>query len=126
MTVASTVEAKASSRGSSTAPAAAASKVAGVQPRDLRGIRRFNTLAHWGYGTAWGLFRGALGTVGLHGPVASLLHFAAVLGTEQAILPALGVSAPTPRYGAKATVLDSLHHAVYVAASGVTYDRLRS
>lgn len=126
MTVASTIESKASSRGSSTAPAAAAGEVIGVQARDLQGIRRFNTLAHWGYGTMWGLFRGALDTAGLRGPVASLLHFAAVLGTEQAILPALGVSAPTPRYGAKATVTDSLHHAVYAATSGVTYDRLRS
>lgn len=126
MTAASTLESRAGSRGPSTAPAAAAGEVVGVQARDLQGIRRFNALAHWGYGTLWGLFRGTLDTAGLRGPVASLLHFAAVIGTEQAILPALGLSAPTPRYGAKATMIDSLHHAVYATTSGLTYERLRS
>lgn len=124
MTVASTVEAKVNGRGASTTPAQAAGKVAGVVPRDDAGEQRFNTLAHWGYGTAWGVFRGALAVVGLRGPVASLLHLVAVLGTEQAMLPALGVAAPTPRYGLKAAGTDTLHHIVYAAASGVAYDYL--
>jgi len=125
MTVSSTVEAKASGREASTAPAEAAGKVAGVQPRDERGKQRFNTLVHWGYGTGWGVFRGVLEVIGLRGPAASLTHFAAVFGAEQAVLPALGVGSPTPCYGARATAIDSLHHAVYAAVTGVTYDLLR-
>lgn len=124
MTVSSTAEARLSGRGASTTPAAAAGKVAGVVPRDEAGERRFNTLAHWGYGTAWGVFRGALGVAGLRGPVASLVHLIAVLGTEQALLPALGVAAPTPRYGLKAAGTDTFHHAVYASASGLAYDHL--
>lgn len=124
MTVSSTIEAKLSRREPSTTPAAAAGRVAGVVPRDSTGEQRFNTLAHWGYGIAWGAFRGALGVLGLRGPAASLVHLLAVLGTEQALLPALRVAAPTPRYGLKAAGTDALHHIVYAGVSGLAYDHL--
>jgi hypothetical protein len=124
MTISSTAEAKLTGRGASTTPADAAGKVVGVMPRDEAGEQRFNTMAHWGYGTAWGIFRGALGVIGLRGPAASLVHLIAVLGTEQALLPALGVAAPTPSYGAKATATDTLHHLVYAGVSGLAYDNL--
>lgn len=77
-------------------------------------------MAHWVYGTTWGTFREVLDVIGLRGPVASLVHLIAVLGAEQALLPALGVAAPTPSYGAKAAATD----AVYVGASGLAYDYL--
>jgi hypothetical protein len=96
MTVSRTAEAKLSGRGPSTTPAAAAGKVAGVVPRDEAGERRFNTLAHWGDGTAWGVVRDALDLCGLRGPAATLVHLIVVLGAEQAVLPALGVAKPTP------------------------------
>jgi hypothetical protein len=76
-------------------------------PRDEAGERRFNTVAHWVYGTTWGTFREVLDVIGLRGPVASLVHLIAVLGAEQALLPALGVAAPTPSYGAKAAATDA-------------------
>ncbi|MGH3898948.1 MAG: hypothetical protein ACRDTA_12005 [Pseudonocardiaceae bacterium] len=125
MTVSSTTEAKLNGRAASTTPAQAAGKVAGVIPRDEAGERRFNTLAHWGYGTAWGVFRGMLDVAGLRGPLASLVHFVAVLGAEQAMLPALGVGSPTPSYGAKAAGIDALHHAVYAGTTGAAYDYLQ-
>jgi hypothetical protein len=49
---------------------------------------------------------------------------AAVLGTEQALPPALGIAAPTPYYGAKAVATDTLHHLVYAGVSGLAYDHL--
>jgi hypothetical protein len=52
------------------------------------------------YGTAWGIFRGALDVAGLRGVAASLVHLIAVLGAEQALLP------------------------VYAGASGLAYDYL--
>jgi hypothetical protein len=117
MTVASIAEAKLSGRGPSTAPAQAAGKVAGVVRRDEAGERRFNMLAHRGYGTMWGLFRGALDVVGLRGPTATLVHLVAVL-------PTLRVAELTPRYRMKAFGTDALHHAVYAGASGLAYDHL--
>lgn len=124
MTVSSTVEARLSGRGSSTAPADAAGRVAGVQPRDDEGEQRFNSLAHWGYGASWGIARAALGVVGLTGPLASAAHFGAVWGAEQAVLPALDVAAPTWTYGGQALATDVLHHAVYAVTAGAAYDWL--
>lgn len=124
MTVSSTVEAKATGRGASTTPAQALGKVAGVQPRDEAGEQRLNTIAHWGYGTAWGLGRAALDLAGLRGPWATAAHFGAVLLAEQAMMPALGVGSPTPSYGMKAMATDAFHHAVYATATGAAYDYL--
>lgn len=124
MTVSSTLEAKATGRGSSTTPAQAVGKLAGVQPADEAGEMRFNNIAHWGYGTAWGAFRGLLDVGGLRGPLASVAHFAAVWGAEQAIMPALGLGKPTPAYGVQATATDSLHHVVYAGTTGAAYDML--
>ncbi|MGH4026339.1 MAG: hypothetical protein ACRDRV_17330 [Pseudonocardiaceae bacterium] len=126
MTVSSSTEAKVTGREASTMPTEAAGKVAGVQPGDEQGVQRFNTLAHWGYGTVWGVFRGLLEASGLRGPRASLVRFVAVLGTEQAILPALGVGSPAfvtapRRPGSTASITPSMR-----AVTGAVYDRLRA
>jgi hypothetical protein len=124
MTVSSTLEMRLNRRDPSTAPADAAATVLGVQPTD-EGEPRFNTLSHWGYGTAWGTVRGLLGLLPVPPPAASALHLSAVWGAEQAVLPALDVGAPVWRYGGKAVATDSLHHAVYAAATGLAYEWLR-
>ena len=139
MTVSSTIEAKASGRGASTPPAPGsaarsgptsffcpsnASSVVGIKPTDAAGEARLNSIAHWGYGTTWGIARGALDLLRLRGRVASLVHFCAVLGAEQILLPALGVSKPTPSYGAAAFATDTLHHGVYAVTTGLAYDYL--
>lgn len=124
MTVSSTVEAKLSGRGASSTPADALETVTKVQPVDDSGEARLNTLGHWGYGTSWGTARGLLDEVGLRGPLASVAHFAAVLGAEQVLLPALGVAKPTPAYGATAAATDALHHAMYAGTVGLVYDWL--
>lgn len=121
MTLSSTVEAKVSGRGSSTTPADAAGKVAGVEPTD-QGEARFNSLVHWGYGIGWGAVRGLIGLIGLRGPTATAAHLGAVWGTEQMLLPALDVGAPVWTYGAQAVGTDVLHHTVYAAATGLAYD----
>jgi hypothetical protein len=125
MTVSSTAEAKLNGREASTTPAQAAGRVARVTPRDKTGELRFNTLAHWGYGTIWGVFRGMLDIAGLRGPLASLLHLTAVWGAEQVLLPVLGVGSPTPSYGAKAAGIDAWHHVVYAGTAGAVYDYIR-
>jgi len=129
MTIASTIEMKLRRRPASSTPADAAGKVLGVQPRDEAGKRRFGTLVHYAYGTAWGLGRAALGAAlctssrrrrrsALVEPIA---FFAAVWGAALAMLPALGVAKPFWRWGAKEVAIDALHHSVYAAATDGAY-----
>ncbi len=124
MTVSSTLEANLSGRGASSTPADALSAALRVRPDGEAGEQRLNTVAHWGYGTAWGAVRGVLAAMGLRGPAAGLLHFALVWGGEQAVLPSLGVGSPTPKYGAKATATDVAHHVVYAVATSAAYEWL--
>lgn len=124
MTVSSTLEARLRERGASTAPAQAAAKVLGVEPVDEEAMARFASLVHWGYGTAWGGVRGLLTTAGLSGPTATAAHLGLLWGSEQVMLPALGVAPPLPEMGLKEASIDALHHLVYAAATGITYSLL--
>ncbi len=124
MTLSSTIETKASGREPSSTPADAVAVVARVQPTDQVGQSRLNIAAHRSYGIGWGIARAVLDLLGLRGPVATAAHFGAVLGAEQALLPALGVAKPTPARRAAAAAADALHHAVYAGACGLAYDYL--
>lgn len=124
MTVSSTLEMKARGRAASTAPADAAGKVLGVEPKDEAGEARFSTIVHWGYGTGWGAVRGVIGAAGLGGPAATAAHLGAVWGSEQVMLPALGVAPPFWTWGAKEVGIDAFHHLVYAAATGAAYSLL--
>ncbi len=124
MTVSSTLEAKLRDRGSSSAPADAAGKVLGVQPRDEAGKARFSNVVHWSYGTSWGAVRGLLHAAGVDGVAATTLHFAAVWGSAQVMLPALDV-APAPWDSPREEVaIDAFHHAVYALATGLAFSAL--
>ena len=124
MTVSSTLEAKLRQRGSSSAPADAAEKVLGVQPRDPDGQARFSTVVHWGYGTSWGAVRGLIHATGLDGGKAAAAHFAAIWGSAQAMLPALDVAPPLWKSEPKEIAIDAFHHAVYAVATGVAFAAL--
>ena len=124
MTISSTAEMKIRGRPASNAPAVAAGKVLGVEPKDEEGEARFSTLVHWGYGTGWGIVRGLVGTAGLEGPAAAAAHFGAVWGAEQVMLPALNVAPPFWTWGAKEVGIDAFHHLVYVTATSVAYSIL--
>lgn len=124
MTVSSTLEMKLSGRPASQTPAQAAEAVLQVEPKDEESEAQFSNLVHWGYGTGWGAVRGLLASTGLSGPVATAAHLGLVWGAEQVVLPALDVSAPVFKYGAKATATDLLHHTVYAAATGLAYSYL--
>jgi len=124
MTISSTVEMRLRGCAASSTPAKAAAKVLGVEPIDEESEARFSNLVHWGYGTAWGGARGLLGAAGLSGPAATAAHFGAVWGSEQVMLPALGVAPPLTEWGAKEVAIDVLHHIVYVGATGMAYSLL--
>lgn len=124
MTISSTVEAKLRGRASSTAPADAAGKVLGVRPVNEAGGTRFSNVVHWMYGTSWGGVRGVLHAAGVDGPRATAAHFAAVWGSEQVMLPALGVAPPLWEWGAAEVLIDAFHHAVYVLATSAAFAAL--
>ena len=124
MTVSSTLEAKLRQRGSSSAPADAAGKVLGVQPRDEAGEARFATVMHWSYGTSWGAVRGLLHAAGLDGPGAGVAHFAAVWGSAQVMLPLLDIAPPPWESDPKEIAIDAFHHAVYAAFTALAFDAL--
>lgn len=121
MTVSSTLEMKLSGRAASETPAQAAEKVLKVEPEDAQSEGQFSNLVHWGYGTSWGPVRGLIGAAGLEGPRATATHFLAVWGTEQVMLPSLGVAPPFWQWGAKEVAIDAFHHLVYAGATGVAY-----
>ena len=123
MTISSTVEMKLRGRAASSAPAQAA-RVLGVEPVDEEAEARFSNLVHWAYGTAWGGARGLLAAAGLSGPAATAAHLGAVWGSEQVMLPALGVTPPLTEWGVKEVAIDALHHVVYAGATGVAYSLL--
>ena len=119
MTVSSTLEMKIRDRQASNAPAEAAGKVLGDSEQ-----ARFSNLVHWGYGTLWGTVRGLIDAAGLEGKEAAAAHFLAVWGSEQVMLPALGVTPPFWQWGAKEVAIDAFHHLVYAGATGVAYAAL--
>lgn len=121
MTASSTIEMKLRGRPASSAPAAAASKVLGVEPKGQSEKARFSSIVHWGYGTSWGAVRGLIGAAGLRGLRANAAHLGAVWGAEQAMLPALGVAPPFWEWGPKEVASDAFHHLVYASATGAAY-----
>ena len=98
MTISSTIEMKQRGRPASSAPARAAAKVLGVEPVNEQSEARFSTLVHWGFGAVW--------------------------GSEQVMLPTLGVAPPFTEWGAKEVAIDALHHLVYAGATGIAYSLL--
>jgi hypothetical protein len=125
MTVSSTVEARLRHRKPSSAPARATAKVLGIGSfADEIAQARFNDLAHWGYGTAWGAVRGLLDALGLPPRAATAAHAAAVWGGAQVALPALDVAPPAIFWAPREIAIDALHHTVYAIAAGIAYELL--
>ena len=126
MTVSSTVEMRLRGRGPSTAPADAAMKVLGIESFcDDATKSRFSTAVHWGYGTAWGVPRAAFDAAGLSPAVATAAHGGALWGSEQVMLPALGVAPPLREWGAVEVAIDAAHLLVYALATSLAYEALR-
>jgi hypothetical protein len=125
MTMSSTVEARIRQRKASSAPARATAKVLGITSFDDEiAEARFNDLAHWGYGTGWGVVRGLLDAVGLPPRAATVAHGAAVWGSAQVALPALDIAPPAIFWAPGEIAIDVFHHAVYAIATGLAYELL--
>lgn len=121
MTAGQTIEMRITGRQGSDTPATAAQRLLRIERFESDAAReRFSSLVHWGYGTGWGVVRGALGT--FVSPVAAdAALFAGVWGGEQVIMPALDISEPTVKMGTQAIVMDGGFHALYAVATGLAF-----
>jgi hypothetical protein len=124
ITVSQMIEMKINGREPSDAPVKAVDQVLNVKPTSDEDKEKVSQEIHWTYGTAWGVVRGLISLTGLSGIPASLLHFAAIWGTELYMLPALKVAPPVTEEEPDAIVIDALHHAVYAAAAGLAFDAI--
>ncbi len=125
MTVSSTLEARLRHRKPSSAPARATAKALGITSfEDDIARARFNDLAHWGYGTGWGMVRGLLDAAGLPPRAATVAHGAAIWGSAQITLPALDIAPPAIFWAPQEIAIDAFHHTVYAVATGIAYELL--
>ena len=125
MTVSSTLEMRLRGREPSTAPADAAMKLLGIEGFCDDGAKsRFSNAVHWVYGTSWGVPRALLDAAGLGPAAATAAHGGALWGSEQVMLPALGVAPPLWEWGPVEIAIDALHHLVYTVAASVAYEAL--
>ena len=97
------------------------SRIRTDEPKGHEQEARFSNMVHWGYGTSWGVARCLISASGLNGPRAAGTHFLAVWGSEQVMLPALGVAPPFWKWGVKEVSIDAFHHLVYAGATSVVY-----
>lgn len=124
ITASQTIEMKITGREDSETPAKAVEEIFDIEPESEAAEKELSTLAHFGYGTAWGAFRGLLGACGIKGPLATVLHFAAISGAAMVMLPQLKLAPPPTKEKPRQLAMESLHHAVYAIAAGVTFDAL--
>jgi hypothetical protein len=125
MTVSSTAEMKLRGREASTAPADAAAKLLGIEGFcDDATKSRFSNAVRWVYGSSWGVPRALLDAAGLSPAAATAAHGGALWGSEQVMLPALGVAPPLWAWGATQVAIDAVHHVVYAVATSVAYEAL--
>jgi hypothetical protein len=124
ITVSQMIEMKITGRQPSDTPVNVASQVTGATPANKSEKEKLNNGIHFAYGTTWGAVRGLLGLAGLKGPAATLVHFAAIWGTELVMLPQYDVAPPVNEQDPKSLGVDALHHAVYAVVSGLVYDAL--
>lgn len=130
ITAAQLIDMQLTDREPSTAPAEAAGKVLGVEPRGETdekkeiNTEKFSNIIHWAYGTSWGATRSLLSFAGIKGWKASVWQFTAIWGTAMFMLPALKVAPPVKKWGLGVIAKDALFHAVYAIVAGYVFDKL--
>jgi hypothetical protein len=125
MTVSSTIEARLRGRPFSTAPAKAATRALGIEQfDDGAAYARFSNLVHWGYGTAWGVARGVMRSLGVSPGLATPAHFAALWGSALYSLPKYEVAPPVTEWAGEDIAIDVFHHLVYIGTTALAYELL--
>jgi uncharacterized membrane protein YagU involved in acid resistance len=117
-------------RQPSVVPGRAANKmlsIVGVPQLEGAALKVLSTWTHYLYGAAWGVVLWVLlSTLELPIAAALPLFFVIVWGTEQVELPALGLTPPSWKWGAKEVAIDLGHHVVFAIGSVVGWALLGS
>ncbi len=124
ITISQMIEMKITKREPSSAPVDAVAKVLAVKETAEEKKSKVAQEVHWTYGTSWGVVRGLLSLAGLKSWQANLLHFLAIWGTEQVMLPSLKLAPPIDEEKPEAIAIDVMHHLVYALAAGFVYDAI--
>jgi hypothetical protein len=97
-------------------------KVVGITPTDAEHERRLSIMAHWGYGSTWGLSLAAMQALGVrHVPAMGAL-LAAQLGAEMIVMPAFDLFPPPKQWGHRAVVSSVYQHAIYALAAVTAFE----
>jgi hypothetical protein len=121
ITASQLIESRVRDREPSTAAAEAVEHVLEIDPRHGKAEQKLNNVAHFGYGTAWGVPRGLLGAFGLGTMPATLLHFLGVQAAAMIVVPKTTDSPPVTKWPKRELAIETLHHLVYAATAGVVY-----
>jgi hypothetical protein len=100
-------------------------KVLGISAKDKEHERRLSIMAHWGYGSTWGMSLAAVRALGVRGPAAIGAVLAGQLGAEMIVMPALGLFSPPSKWGRRALVSSVYQHAIYAVAAVAALEWLR-
>jgi hypothetical protein len=126
ITLSQMIEMSITKRKPGEAPLKVAKEVTNIKPVNKEVKETVAQQIHWAYGTLWGMARGIIGLTGLKGLPATLIHFAAIWGTEMVMLPAFNAGPKVTEEDAKTIAIDAMHHSVYALAAGLAYDALDS
>ena len=97
-------------------------KVFGITPKDAEHERRLSIMAHWEYGSTWGLSLAALRALGIRGVAAIGAVLAGQLGAEMLVMPAFGLFPPPTKWGGRAVVSSVYQHAIYAVAAVAAFE----
>jgi hypothetical protein len=100
------------------------SKVFGITPKDAEHQRRLAIMAHWGYGSTWGLSLGMMRALGLHRVVATSALLAGQLAAEMIVMPAFRLFSPPTQWGRRAVMSSVYQHAIYSLAAVTSFEWL--
>lgn len=102
-----------------------AGKLLGFTPIDADHERRLAVMAHWEYGSTWGLSLPLLGAFGVRGIAAMGAVLAGQLGAEMLVMPALGLFPPPTQWGRDAIASSVYQHALYAVAAVSAFEWLK-
>jgi hypothetical protein len=121
ITASQMIESKIRGREPSTAAAEAVEHVLDIEPKYNKAEQRLNNVAHFGYGTMWGVPRGILGAIGLGNLPATFLHFLGVQAAAMVVVPKTTDAPPPTEWPKEEIAVETLHHLVYATAAGAAY-----
>lgn len=100
-------------------------KVVGIRPIDDAHGRRLSVMAHWDYGSTWGVSLAVMHALGVRRIPAMGALLAGQLGAEMVVMPALKLFGGPSTWGRRAIVSSVYQHAIYAIAAVSAFEWMR-